>query len=89
MVLNQDGSLQLQTGETEIGQGCDTAFAQMAADAVGIPVENVHAVSTQDTDVTPFRHRSPMPPGRRTSAAFPSYADRPRLRERILNMPMS
>ncbi len=54
MVLNQDGSIQVQTGETEIGQGCDTAFSQMAADAVGIPVEKVHMVSTQDTDITPF-----------------------------------
>ena len=54
MVLNQDGSLQFQTGETEIGQGCDTAYSQMVADAVGIPVEDVHVVSTQDTDVTPF-----------------------------------
>ena len=54
MVLNQDGSIQVQTGETEIGQGCDTAYAQMAADAVGIPFEDVHVVSTQDTDVTPF-----------------------------------
>ncbi len=54
MVLNQDGSIQMQTGETEIGQGCDTAFAQMAAETLGIPVEDVHPVSTQDTDVTPF-----------------------------------
>ncbi len=54
MVLNQDGSIQLQTGETEIGQGCDTAFSQMAADALGIPVGDVHTVSTQDTDLSPF-----------------------------------
>ena len=54
MVLNQDGSVQVQTGETEIGQGCDTAYAQMAADVIGIPFEDVHVVSTQDTDVTPF-----------------------------------
>ncbi len=54
MVLNQDGSLQVQTGETEIGQGCDTVYSQMVADAVGIPLEDVHVVSTQDTDVTPF-----------------------------------
>ena len=46
--------LQFQTGETEIGQGCDTAYSQMVADAVGIPVEDVHVVSTPDTDVTPF-----------------------------------
>ena len=54
MVLNQDGSVQVQTGETEIGQGCDTAFTQMAADAIGVPFENVHIISTQDTDSTPF-----------------------------------
>lgn len=54
MVLNQDGSIQLQSGETEIGQGADTAFAQMAADAVGIKFEDVHVVSNQDTDITPF-----------------------------------
>ena len=54
MVLNQDGSIQVQVGETEIGQGADTAFAQMAAETLGIPFEMVHVVSSQDTDVTPF-----------------------------------
>lgn len=54
MVLNQDGSVQIHTGETEIGQGCDTAYAQMTADAIGIPFEDVHVISTQDTDLTPF-----------------------------------
>ena len=54
MVVNQDGSLQFQTGETEIGQGCDTAFSQMVADAVGVPLKDVHVVTSQDTDVTPF-----------------------------------
>ena len=54
MVLNQDGSIQVQVGETEIGQGADTAFAQIAAETLGIPFEMVHVISTQDTDVTPF-----------------------------------
>jgi len=54
MVLNQDGSLQVQVGETEIGQGADTAFSQMAADVLNVPLENVHVISCQDTDVTPF-----------------------------------
>lgn len=54
MVLNQDGSVQLQMGETEIGQGADTAFAQMAAETLGIPFQDVHVISTQDTDITPF-----------------------------------
>ena len=54
MVLNQDGSIQLQVAETEIGQGADTVFAQMASEALGIKFEDVHVISTQDTDVTPF-----------------------------------
>jgi len=54
LVLNQDGSVHLQVGATEIGQGSDTALAQMAAETLGIPMDQVHVVSTQDTDVTPF-----------------------------------
>ncbi|RHR28172.1 xanthine dehydrogenase molybdenum-binding subunit XdhA [Clostridium sp. AF19-22AC] len=54
MVLNQDGSIQVQVGETEIGQGADTAFAQMAAETLGIPVDQVHVMTVQDTDITPF-----------------------------------
>ncbi len=54
MVLNQDGSIQLQLAETEIGQGADTVFAQMASEALSIPFEDVHVISAQDTDVTPF-----------------------------------
>ena len=54
IVLNQDGTAQLQLGATEIGQGGDTVFTQMCAQAIGIPAEDVHIVSTQDTDVAPF-----------------------------------
>lgn len=54
MVLNQDGSIQLQLAETEIGQGADTAFSQMAADELSLPLDKVHIISAQDTDVTPF-----------------------------------
>ncbi|MCI8477016.1 MAG: xanthine dehydrogenase molybdenum-binding subunit XdhA, partial [Oscillospiraceae bacterium] len=54
MILNQDGSIQLQMGATEIGQGADTAFTQMAAEAVGLPADQVHIVTVQDTDLTPF-----------------------------------
>ena len=54
LVMNQDGSVQLQIGETEIGQGADTAYAQMVSTTLGVPMEKVHVISTQDTDVTPF-----------------------------------
>lgn len=54
IILNQDGSVQLQVGATEIGQGADTIFAQMVAEVLGIPLDMVHVISTQDTDITPF-----------------------------------
>ncbi|MDN0055165.1 xanthine dehydrogenase subunit XdhA [Collinsella ihumii] len=54
LVLNQDGTCQLSVGATEIGQGADTVFSQMAAETIGVPTSWVHIVSFQDTDVTPF-----------------------------------
>jgi len=54
IILNQDASLHIQVGATEIGQGLDTIVAQMAAETVGVPFADVHVVSTQDTDVAPF-----------------------------------
>ena len=54
IVMNQDGSIQLQVGATEIGQGSDTIFSQMAAEVLGINIKDVHIISTQDTDITPF-----------------------------------
>ena len=54
IILNQDASLHIQVGATEIGQGLDTIVAQMAAETIGIPFEDVHVVTTQDTDVAPF-----------------------------------
>lgn len=52
--LNQDGSVMLQMGATEIGQGADTVFTQIAAEALGLSDGMVHIVSYQDTDFSPF-----------------------------------
>lgn len=54
IILNQDASLHIQVGATEIGQGLDTVVAQMAAETIGIPFDDIHIVTTQDTDVAPF-----------------------------------
>jgi len=54
LVLNQDGSVHVQVGATEIGQGSDTITAQMAAETLGIPYEKIIVVQAQDTDVSPF-----------------------------------
>jgi xanthine dehydrogenase molybdenum-binding subunit len=54
MVLNQDGSVHIQVGATEIGQGADTVFAQMAAETTGINFNKIKVISTTDTDFSPF-----------------------------------
>ena len=54
LILNQDGTAQLQMGATEIGQGADTVFTQMAAETIGLRDEDIHIVTMQDTDVAPF-----------------------------------
>ncbi len=54
IVMHQDGSVTLQVGATEIGQGSDTAFAQMTAETLGLPLDQVHVVTSQDTDIAPF-----------------------------------
>jgi xanthine dehydrogenase molybdenum-binding subunit len=54
MTLNQDGSLLVFVGATEIGQGSETVFTQMAAEATGIPFEKVYVEHYTDTDTSPF-----------------------------------
>lgn len=54
LVLNQDGRVSVQVGATEIGQGSDTAIAQMAAECLEMPVSSIKVISSQDTDVSPF-----------------------------------
>lgn len=54
IVMNQDGSVQLQLSATEIGQGSDTVFSQMGAEVLGLSMDMVNVVSTQDTDISPF-----------------------------------
>jgi xanthine dehydrogenase molybdenum-binding subunit len=54
MVMNEDGTMQLQLGDVEIGQGADTIFTQMASEASGIPMDKINIISFQDTDVSPF-----------------------------------
>ena len=51
--LNEDGSVNLLVGATDIGQGSDTVLAQMCAQELGISYEKVRVLSS-DTDLTPF-----------------------------------
>jgi len=51
--MNDDGSFNLLVGATDLGTGSDTVLAQMAAEVLGCPVEDV-LVYSSDTDFTPF-----------------------------------
>lgn len=53
ILLNEDGSIQVQVSATELGQGSDTVFAQMASEITTIPEEKIFVVGQQDTDVSP------------------------------------
>jgi CO/xanthine dehydrogenase Mo-binding subunit len=50
--LKPDGRLSLHQGAVDIGQGSNTVIAQIAADAVGLPLSFVDLISA-DTDLTP------------------------------------
>ncbi|MBI3966568.1 MAG: xanthine dehydrogenase family protein molybdopterin-binding subunit [Chloroflexi bacterium] len=51
--LNEDGSVSLLVSTTEVGQGSRTVLAQIAADAVGVPMEHVYQ-AYPDTALTPW-----------------------------------
>lgn len=51
--MNDDGSFNLLVGATDLGTGSDTVLAQMAAEVLGVPVEDM-IVYSSDTDFTPF-----------------------------------
>ncbi len=51
--MNDDGSFNLMVGATDLGTGSDTVLAQMAAEVLGCPVEDI-IVYSSDTDFTPF-----------------------------------
>jgi putative selenate reductase molybdopterin-binding subunit len=51
--MNDDGSFNLLVGATDLGTGSDTVLAQMAAEVLGIPVDDI-LVYSSDTDFTPF-----------------------------------
>lgn len=51
--MNDDGSFNLLVGATDLGTGSDTVLAQMAAEVLGIPTEDI-LVYSSDTDFTPF-----------------------------------
>jgi carbon-monoxide dehydrogenase large subunit len=42
--VNKDGTLSVYMGTSSVGQGVETVFAQIAADALEVPIERIHQV---------------------------------------------
>ncbi|MFC5823083.1 xanthine dehydrogenase family protein molybdopterin-binding subunit [Nonomuraea insulae] len=51
--MDQDASVVVSSGVVSIGQGIETALAQLTADRVGVPIERVRVV-LGDTAATPY-----------------------------------
>jgi CO/xanthine dehydrogenase Mo-binding subunit len=51
--VSADGSAALYCGTIDMGQGSDTAMAQMVGEVLNMPAESVRVVQ-RDTDVTPY-----------------------------------
>src|SRR5215475_8922806 len=51
--INADGSTTLYCGTVDMGQGSDTAMAQIVGEVLNLPAEAVRVVP-RDTDVTPY-----------------------------------
>ena len=53
LIVSADGSVTLHCGTVDMGQGSDTAMAQMVGELLNVPAETVRVVA-RDTDVTPY-----------------------------------
>ncbi|HLK82339.1 MAG TPA: xanthine dehydrogenase family protein molybdopterin-binding subunit [Xanthobacteraceae bacterium] len=53
LVLENDGRVSVHVGSSANGQGLETAFAQIAADALEIPMERIRGVFHGSTDLLP------------------------------------
>ena len=51
--INDDGSFNVLVGATDLGTGSDTVLAQIAAEVLGVSVEEI-IIYSSDTDMTPF-----------------------------------
>ena len=51
--LNDDGSFNMLVGATDLGTGADTVLGQIAAEVLGVPLDDI-IVYSSDTDMTPF-----------------------------------
>ncbi|NLC26076.1 MAG: molybdopterin-dependent oxidoreductase [Fastidiosipila sp.] len=54
ILMNEDGTAQIQVGCTDLGQGSDTVMAQIVSEVLTIPEDRLTVKPFQDTDITPY-----------------------------------
>ena len=82
--LSEDGTYNLIIGAADMGTGCDTILAQMAAECLDCPVENI-AVFGSDTDISPYHHLHHRQSGR--GSLRPAQNQNPFNRGRFAKLP--
>jgi len=69
------GGIEVRCGAAEIGQGCETVFATIAAEALGVPLDAVRVVtgdSTLSVDLGAYSSRTTLMAGHATKQAAES-----------------
>lgn len=54
MQMDEDGNVRLMLGAVDMGQGANTAMAQIAAEALSMPLEKIKVIWEIDTDRHPY-----------------------------------
>jgi len=54
VMMNEDGSVRVNTGAVDFGQGTYTVLQQIAAEKLKMPIEKVHIVAETNTDMSPY-----------------------------------
>ncbi len=54
MQMDEDGNVSVMVGAVDMGQGSNTAIAQIAAEVLDIPLEKVKVIQENDTDRHPY-----------------------------------
>ena len=54
MQMNGDGHVRMMIGGVDIGQGANTAMAQIAAQALDLPIEHIDVMTEIDTRANPY-----------------------------------
>lgn len=82
--LNHDGTVTLMEGDCEFGQGADTTYSQIAAEEVGLPLEDVNLISG-DSELCPMNYSNFLSGGMFVGGGAVWYAAHD-LRQRILKV---